>query len=241
MTRSVDPAPALGDILARIEAARKAAVNPAPSTTLVAVTKTHGPEHILPVLAAGHRTFGENRVQEAKAKWPELREQFPDIALHLIGPLQSNKVREAVALFDWIETLDRPKLAHALRAEIDRSGTAPTLLVQVNTGEEPQKAGVSPGETAAFLALAREELKLPVHGLMCIPPAEENPGPHFALLSKLARAEGLDVLSMGMSHDFELAIRFGATHVRVGTAIFGERDQNAGAVADGVDVGSERL
>ena len=229
MTECIDPALALSDILARIEAARKAALNPAPSTSLVAVTKTHGPERILPTLAAGHRIYGENRVQEAKAKWPALRAQYPDIALHLIGPLQTNKVREAMALFDWIETLDRPKLAHALRAEIDRSGTAPKLLVQVNTGEEPQKAGVAPRDAPGFLALAREELKLPVCGLMCIPPAAANPGPHFALLAKIARAEGLDILSMGMSDDFAIAIRFGATHVRVGTAIFGARDQYEGA------------
>ena len=228
MSDSVDPTLALRDILARIEAARKVALQPAPSTTLVAVTKTHGPERIRSVLAAGHRTFGENRVQEAKGKWPTLRAQFPDIELHLIGPLQTNKVREAVELFDWIETLDRPKLAHALRAEIDRIGRAPKLLVQVNTGEEPQKAGVTPQDTAAFLRFVRNELKLPVQGLMCIPPVDANPAPHFALLAKLARAEGLAVLSMGMSHDFEIAIRFGATHVRVGTAIFGARDQNAG-------------
>ena len=221
---SVDPSLALSDILARIEAARKAALSPAPSTTLVAVTKTHGPERILPVLEAGHRVYGENRVQEAKAKWPELRAQFPDLRLHLIGPLQSNKTREAVELFDAIETLDRPKLAQALRAEIDRSGRAPALFVQVNTGEEPQKAGVAPKDAPAFIHLAREELKLPVKGLMCIPPAEENPGPHFALLAKLAKEEGLPLVSMGMSADFEIAIRFGATHVRVGSAIFGARE-----------------
>jgi len=221
---SDDPSLALSDILARIAAARKAALQPASSTTLVAVTKTHGPERILPVLEAGQRVFGENRVQEAKAKWPDLRAQFPDIELHLIGPLQSNKTREAIELFDAIETLDRPKLAHALRAEIDRLGRAPTLFIQVNTGEEPQKAGVAPQEAPAFLHLARDELKLPVQGLMCIPPANENPAPHFALLAKLAKAEGLPLLSMGMSEDFEIAIRFGATHVRVGSAIFGARE-----------------
>jgi pyridoxal phosphate enzyme (YggS family) len=233
---TVDPAAQLDAILARIDAARKAAIRPAPSTTLVAVTKTHGAEAILPVLEHGHRVFGENRVQEAKAKWPELRMRFPDIELHLIGPLQSNKAREAVELFDWIETLDRPKLAHALRAEIDRgidrgidhTGRAPKLLVQVNTGEEPQKAGIAPQDTAAFVALARDELRLPVVGLMCIPPADENPAPHFALLAKLAGETGLSVLSMGMSGDFEIAIRFGATHVRVGSAIFGARDLSAG-------------
>ena len=220
---SNDPSIALSDILARIAAARKAAQRPATTTTLVAVTKTHGPERILPVLAAGQRVFGENRVQEAKAKWPELREQFEGIELHLIGPLQSNKAREAVELFDVIETLDRPKLAHALRAEIDRVGRAPTLFVQVNTGEEPQKAGVTPIDAADFVKLARDELRLPVTGLMCIPPASENPAPHFALLAKLAQENGLPLLSMGMSEDFETAIRFGATHVRVGSAIFGSR------------------
>ena len=222
---SDDPSLALSDILARIAAARKAALQPAPSTTLVAVTKTHGPERILPVLEAGQRVFGENRVQEAKAKWPDLRAQFPDIELHLIGPLQSNKTREALETFDVIETLDRPKLAHALRAEIDKVGRTPVLFVQVNTGEEPQKAGVAPQDTPGFIHLAREELKLPVQGLMCIPPANENPAPHFALLAKIGHAEGLPFLSMGMSEDFEIAIRFGATHVRVGSAIFGARTQ----------------
>ena len=221
---SDDPSLALADILARIAAARKAALQPAPSTTLVAVTKTHGPDRILPVLKDGHRVFGENRVQEAMAKWPELREQFPGIQLHLIGPLQSNKAREALETFDVIETLDRPKLAHALRAEIDKFGRAPELFIQVNTGEEPQKAGVAPQDAPQFIHLVREELKLPVQGLMCIPPANENPAPHFALLAKIAKAEGLALLSMGMSEDFEIAIRFGATHVRVGSAIFGARE-----------------
>jgi pyridoxal phosphate enzyme (YggS family) len=224
MSEPMDPALALSDILARIDAARKGAVAPARSTTLVAVTKTHGAERIRPVLASGHRVFGENRVQEAKAKWPELRADFPGIQLHLIGPLQSNKAREAVEFFDVIESLDRPKLAQALRAEIDRVGRAPALFIQINTGEEPQKAGVTPADAPAFIRLARDELKLPVEGLMCIPPAEENPGPHFALLAKLAREQGLPILSMGMSEDFELAIRFGATHVRVGSAIFGARE-----------------
>jgi len=217
------PAEALAHILARIEAARKAAVAPAPQTTLIAVSKTHGPERIRPLLAAGQRVFGENRVQEAKAKWPDLKREVPGIELHLIGPLQSNKVREAVELFDAIHSLDRPKLAEVLAAEIERSGRRPTLFVQVNTGEEPQKAGVAPGEAPGFLALCRD-LKLPVRGLMCIPPVDENPAPHFALLAKLAREAGLSLLSMGMSADFETAIRFGATHVRIGSALFGERD-----------------
>jgi pyridoxal phosphate enzyme (YggS family) len=156
-------------------------------------------------------------------KWPGLRAAYPGIALHLIGPLQSNKTREAVETFDAIHSLDRPKLAHALKAEIERSGKAMTLFIQVNTGEEPQKAGIAPQDTAAFVALCRDELTLPVKGLMCIPPNGENPAPHFALLQKLARENGLSSLSMGMSGDFESAIKFGATHVRVGSAIFGER------------------
>ena len=214
----------LNAILARIEAARKAAIAPAPGTNLVAVTKGHGPEAILPVLKAGHRLFGENRVQEAAAKWPAMRAQFADVELHLIGPLQSNKVREAVSLFDAIHSLDRPKLAAALKAEIARAERAPLLFVQVNTGEEPQKAGVAPREAPAFVAQCKEEHGLAIQGLMCIPPAGENPVPHFALLQKLTRDLGLPYLSMGMSADFETAIRFGATHVRIGTAIFGERE-----------------
>ena len=211
------------NILARIETTRKVAVSPAPFTTLVAVSKTFCIDDIRPVIAAGQRVFGENRVQEAKTKWPALKVEFPDLALHLIGPLQTNKVREALELFDAIHSLDRPKLAHALRAELDRGRRAPALFIQVNTGEEPQKAGVAPRDTSAFIALCREELGLPVQGLMCIPPADDAPAPHFALLAELARAHGLFFLSMGMSADFETAIRFGATHVRVGTAIFGAR------------------
>ena len=224
MSSFANPAAALADILARIEAARKSAVAPAPSTTLVAVSKTHGEEKIRPLLEAGQRVFGENRVQEAKAKWPALKTDYPDVELHLIGPLQSNKTAEAVALFDCIETLDRPKLAHALAAEMEKAGKRVPLFVQVNTGAEPQKAGIAPEDVAAFIALSRDELKLPVEGLMCIPPAEENPAPHFALLAKLARENGLAKLSMGMSGDFETAVKFGATHVRVGSALFGERD-----------------
>ncbi|HEY8696377.1 MAG TPA: YggS family pyridoxal phosphate-dependent enzyme [Rhizomicrobium sp.] len=220
---SPDPAQALADVLARIAAARSKALAPAPSTTLVAVTKTVDENRIRPTLQAGHRVFGENRVQEAAAKWPALKQDYPDAELHLIGPLQTNKAREALALFDAIETLDRPKLAHALKAELERSGRSPVLFIQVNTGEEPQKAGVAPHDTAGFIGLCRDELKLPVRGLMCIPPQDEAPAPHFALLQKLARAHGLPLLSMGMSGDFESAIKFGATHVRVGTAIFGER------------------
>jgi len=213
----------LSAIVARIEAARKSAIAPAPSTTLIAVSKTFGEEAIRPLLEAGQRVFGENRVQEARAKWPALKTDFPDVELHLIGPLQSNKAREAVEFFDAIHSLDRPKLAHALAAEIARTGRAPALFIQVNTGEEPQKAGAAPQDAAAFIALCRDELRLPVRGLMCIPPLDENPAPHFALLRKLAQENDLPLLSMGMSGDFETAIRFGATHVRVGSALFGER------------------
>jgi PLP dependent protein len=213
----------LAHTLARIAAARKAALAPAADTTLIAVSKTFRPEAIRPVLAAGQRAFGENRVQEAKAKWPALKAEFPGIELHLIGALQSNKAREAIELFDTIHSLDRPKLAHALREEMERTQRQPLLFIQINTGEEPQKAGVLPGDAPNFIALCRDELKLPVCGLMCIPPADEAPAPHFALLQKMARAHGLPYLSMGMSADFETAIRFGATHVRVGSAIFGGR------------------
>jgi len=218
-----DSAANLAAILARIDAARKKAVKPAPATTLVAVSKTFAADAIRPVLDAGHCVFGENRVQEAMAKWPALREAYPGIELHLIGPLQSNKTREAVESFDAIHSLDRTKLAQALKAEIERTGRTLTLFIQVNTGEEPQKAGIAPQDTASFVALCRDELKLPVKGLMCIPPADEPPAPHFALLQKLARDNDLPLLSMGMSDDFETAINFGATHVRVGSAIFGAR------------------
>jgi hypothetical protein len=183
----------------------------------------HGAERILPVLEAGHRIFGENRVQEARAKWPDLRTRFADVELHLIGPLQTNKVREALALFDAIHSLDRMKLAEALKAEIEKTGNRPQLFVEVNTGEEVQKAGLAPRETVAFVQHCRDVLQLPVQGLMCIPPAGDEPALHFALLNKLAQQCGLLRLSMGMSDDFEMAIRFGATHVRIGTAIFGTR------------------
>jgi PLP dependent protein len=210
-------------ILARIAAARKAALAPAPDTQLIAISKTHDTADIRPVLEAGHLLFGESRVQEALAKWPALQAEFPGARLHLTGALQSNKVREAVALFDAIHSLDRSKLAHALKAECDKTGRRPQLFIQVNTGEEPQKAGVAPRDAAALIAEVRA-LGLDLIGLMCIPPADEAPAPHFALLQKLGREAGLPCLSMGMSDDFETAIRFGATHVRVGTAIFGERD-----------------
>jgi pyridoxal phosphate enzyme (YggS family) len=199
-----------------------------PSTvTMVAVSKTVPAEAIEPVLAAGQQVFGENYVQEAKAKWPHLQARHPVTQLHLIGPLQSNKARDAVRLFDVIHTLDRPSLAEALAREIpkeaDRSGRVPRLLVQVNTGEEHQKGGVAPSEVDAFLDRCRTQYRLEIGGLMCIPPAEDPPSPHFALLHALARRNGLGILSMGMSADFEAAIQLGATHVRVGTAIFGER------------------
>ena len=190
---------------------------------LVAVSKTFEAAEIRPVLVAGQRIFGENRVQEAMGKWPELRAEFPGIELHLIGPLQSNKAKEAVALFDVIETVDREKIAAELAREIARQGRTPKLYVQVNTGLEEQKAGVDPREAAAFVRRCREVHGLAIEGLMCIPPAEENPGPHFALLAKIAREAGVDKLSMGMSGDYETAIAFGATSVRVGSAIFGSR------------------
>ena len=193
------------------------------NVTLVAVSKTFEAHDIVPVLEAGQRVFGENRVQEAKAKWPGLRERFPDVELHLIGPLQSNKAKDAVQLFDVIETVDRESLASELGKEIARQGRAPRLLVQVNTGVEPQKAGVAPGEVDAFLKACREQWGLAIEGLMCIPPADQPPSPHFALLRVIAERNGLKILSMGMSADFEEAIQLGATHVRVGSAIFGHR------------------
>ena len=212
----------LAEVRARIDAAaRSVGRNPA-EVTLVAVSKTHGADRVRELLDAGHRVFAENRVQEAEEKYPALKAEFPDLELHLIGPLQTNKAREAVALFDAIHTLDRPKLADVLRAEMDRAGRSPFLFVQVNTGEEAQKAGVPPREAGTLIAYA-QKLGLPLKGLMCIPPAEDAPAPHFALLQKIARDHGLPLLSMGMSNDFETAIRFGATHVRVGSAIFGER------------------
>jgi len=195
------------------------------SITLVAVSKTFPAEAIEPVLAAGQRVFGENYVQEAKAKWPALRERYSDVELHMIGPLQSNKAREAVELFDAIHTLDRPSLAEALAKEIARQGKKPRLFVQVNTGEEPQKGGVIPTEVDAFLETCRNKHGLEVEGLMCIPPAEDPPSPHFALLNTIAQRHGLKVLSMGMSADFDAAIQLGATHVRVGSAIFGNRSK----------------
>ncbi|WP_448205187.1 YggS family pyridoxal phosphate-dependent enzyme [Azospirillum sp. sgz302134] len=215
---------------ARLEAVRRSIADTCTAcgrdsgaVTLVAVSKTHPAEAVEEALAAGQRVFGENRVQEAKGKFPALRERFPDLELHLIGPLQTNKVKEAVALFDVIQTLDRPKLAEALAGEMTKAGRRPRCLIEVNTGEEPQKAGIPPHEVEAFLAACLGRWNLPVTGLMCIPPVDEEPAMHFALLADMASRLGLPEVSMGMSGDFETAIRFGATHVRVGTAIFGAR------------------
>jgi pyridoxal phosphate enzyme (YggS family) len=207
----------------RIARAQRRFGPPPERVTLVAVSKTFGADDIRPFLDAGQRVFGENRVQEAEAKWPGLRASYDGIELHLIGPLQSNKAREAVALFDVIETLDREKLAATLRAEIDRAGRSPRLLVQVNIGLEPQKAGIAPAEAAAFVTRCREVHGLAIDGLMAIPPEGVPPGPYFAQMATLAGETGARVLSMGMSADFETAIAMGATHVRVGSALFGTR------------------
>ncbi|HWA62668.1 MAG TPA: YggS family pyridoxal phosphate-dependent enzyme [Caulobacteraceae bacterium] len=219
-----DPAAARAAILARIAAAARAAGRDPADVTLTAVSKQQPWERIAPVLAAGQRVFGENRVQEAQGRWEGRRE---GLELRLIGPLQTNKARDALALFDVIETLDRERLARTLADEIARRGSAPRLLIQVNTGEEPQKAGVAPGEADAFIDTCRRTYGLTVEGLMCIPPEDEPAGPHFALLAKIAARNGLAQLSMGMSADFETAIRFGATAVRVGSALFGSRGLHA--------------
>ena len=213
----------LAAVRERIAAASRIADRAPESVTLVAVSKTHPAASVRQALIAGHRVFGENRVQEAQGKYPALREEFPRLALHLIGPLQTNKVRDAVALFDVIESVDRPRLAQALTREMEHSGRRLPCLIEVNTGEEPQKAGIMPAEADGFIRECRERLELPIIGLMCVPPLDEEPAPHFALLREIARRNGLDILSMGMSADFEKAIRLGATHVRVGTAIFGAR------------------
>jgi hypothetical protein len=213
----------LAAVRAEIASAEEENDRPAGSVTLVAVSKTFDAAAIRPAIDAGQRVFGENRVQEAQAKWPALKSEFADIELRLIGPLQSNKARDAVALFDVIETVDRDKIAAELAKEIARQERRPRLYVQVNTGSEPQKAGLDPREAVGFVRRCRDTHGLAVEGLMCIPPVEDNPGPHFALLDKLAGEAGLDRLSMGMSADFRLAIAFGATSVRVGSAIFGTR------------------
>jgi pyridoxal phosphate enzyme (YggS family) len=212
----------LAQVRAAIETARTGAGRK-DAVTLVAVSKTFDAASVRPVLAAGQRVFGENRVQEAQAKWPALKADFADVELHLIGPLQSNKAKDAVTLFDVIETVDRDKIAVELGKEMKKQGRTPKLYVQVNLGSEPQKAGIASTEAVAFVTRCREAHGLAVEGLMCIPPAEENPGPYFALLEKLAREAGVEKLSMGMSGDYETAIAFGATSVRVGSAIFGTR------------------
>ncbi|MBX3505798.1 MAG: YggS family pyridoxal phosphate-dependent enzyme [Parvibaculum sp.] len=213
----------LSDIRRRVaKAAREAGRDPA-EVTLIAVSKTFGEEAILPLIEAGQRIFGENRVQEAAAKWPSLRARYPGLELHLIGPLQTNKLDDALALFDVFHTLDREKLALALMRAREKGARLPRLFVQVNTGEEEQKAGIAPQEADAFLARCREEWKLDIEGLMCIPPLDEEPALHFALLEKIARRNGIAKLSMGMSGDFETAVRLGATHVRIGSALFGSR------------------
>ena len=215
--------PALVRVQTRVANAARAAGRDPRDVSLIAVSKAHPQTVACSALTAGHRIFGENRVQEATAKWPELRQRFTDIDLHLIGPLQTNKAADAVALFDVIQTLDRERLAQALAREFERQDRAPSLFVQVNTGEEGQKAGVMPGDADAFIARCRSEYGLAMAGLMCIPPAREDPEPHFAMLARIAARNGLSRLSMGMSADFETAIGLGATEVRVGTAIFGSR------------------
>ena len=223
MTPMTIECPALSVVRTKIAAAVREVGREPAAVTLIAVSKTFEAADIRPLLAAGHRVFGENRVQEAKAKWPALRAEFPGVALHLIGPLQSNKAAEAVALFDCIHTIDRPKIARAIADELKTQGRTLQLFVQVNTGEEAQKAGIAPKETAAFVRHCRDELGLSIAGLMCIPPVEEAPAVHFAFLAKLAKQCGVANLSMGMSSDYEAAVQLGATHVRVGSAIFGTR------------------
>ncbi len=216
----------LAEVRGRIDAAAKAAGRNPADVTLVAVSKTHGADRVRDLLAAGHRIFAENRVQEAEEKYPALKAEFPDLELHLIGPLQTNKARDAVALFDAIESVDRERIAAALAKEMERSGRRPDCYIQVNTGEEPQKAGIAPAEVDAFVAACRDTHKLPVVGLMCIPPVGEEPALHFALLAKMAARLGLARVSMGMSADYETAVKLGATHVRVGSALFGSRPPN---------------
>jgi len=217
----------LNEVRDDLESAEKEAGRTPGSATLIAVSKTIDADAIRPALNAGQRVFGENRVQEAMGKWPALRADFPDLELHLIGPLQSNKAKEAVQTFDVIHTVDREKIAKALKAEMEKQGRNLPCFIQVNTGEEPQKAGISPHDADAFIGLCKEQIGLNVAGLMCIPPVEDAPGPHFALLEKIARRNGLSGLSMGMSSDYDVAVGFGATHVRVGSAIFGARDYPA--------------
>ena len=218
-----DGAARLAEVKAKIAAAARAAGRNPADVTLVAVSKTHGAERVRELLAAGQRVFAENRVQEAEGKYPALKAEFPDLELHLIGPLQTNKAREAVALFDVIQSLDRDKLAGVLAKEMARLGRRPDCYIQVNTGEEEQKAGIAPADLDAFAANCRTAHGLPIVGLMCVPPVDEEPALHFALLAKMAARLGLAKISMGMSADYEIAVRLGATHVRVGTALFGTR------------------
>ena len=220
---AADVAAGLAEVRERIAAAARAAGRDPAGVTLVAVSKTQPPERVEAALAAGQRVFGENYVQEAAGRWPPLRERYPDVELHMIGGLQSNKAAEAVALFDVIESVDRPKLARELAKAAERQGRWPRLLIQVNTGEEPQKSGVLPAALPDLVGLCRDELGLPLEGLMAISPEGEDVAPHAALLAKLARRHGLSAVSVGMSADFETAVRFGATQVRVGTLIFGAR------------------
>lgn len=218
-----DGADRLAEVTGRIAEAARAAGRSPSDVTLVAVSKTHGADRVRELLEVGHRVFGENRVQEAEGKFPELKAAWPDLELHLIGPLQTNKARDAVALFDVIQSVDRERLAAALAKEMEKLGRRPDCYIQVNTGEEPQKAGILPKDLDAFVALCRDQYKLPIVGLMCIPPVDEEPALHFALLAKMAARNGLGRLSMGMSADYEMAVRLGATHVRVGSALFGTR------------------
>ncbi|MEM8937319.1 MAG: YggS family pyridoxal phosphate-dependent enzyme [Pseudomonadota bacterium] len=220
---AIDPAANFHAIEAELKTALAQVNRPPDAVVVTAVAKRHDKSRILPLLQAGHRIFGENRVQEAAKKWPPLIENFPDVQLRLVGPLQSNKAKDAVALFHTIETVDRPKIARALAEAIIALNRTPRLLVQVNTGEEGQKSGIGPGDADAFIAQCRDDYKLPIVGLMCIPPRDDPPAPHFALLAKIAARNGLAELSMGMSADFAIAAQLGATHVRIGTAIFGER------------------
>ena len=218
-----DGAKHLREVRDKIEQAARAAGRDPAGIALVAVSKTHGADRVRELLAAGHRRFGENRVQEAQEKFPALKAEYPDLQLHLIGPLQTNKAREAVALFDVIQSVDREKLAATLAKEMARASKRPDCFIQVNTGEEPQKAGILPKDLDSFVAACRETHKLPIVGLMCIPPVDEEPALHFALLAKMAARHGLPKVSMGMSADYEVAVRLGATHVRVGSALFGQR------------------
>jgi PLP dependent protein len=218
----------LAEVRRRIEAAARAVGRSPEAITLVAVSKAQPEARVLAALDAGQRVFGENYLQPAKTRWPALRERFPDLRVHMIGRVQTNKSRDTVALFDVIETLDRPKLAEALAKEMAHLGRRPACFIQVNTGEEPQKAGVLPADAAGFIRRCRDELGLPVLGVMAIPPFDEEPSLHFALLAKIAKENGLEQISMGMSADYEIAVQFGATHLRVGSAIFGERPPKAG-------------